>query len=134
MVQISFAPHGVRPALLLEEQAIKPLGLSGDCGVLIAGSPQFDFPTATDRLMLGVACNQAAIVLQQQRSEARVRRSEEELADFFDNATVGLHSIGHDGPILRVAVALFAGAPLQSCGLLFRREDFAFLLGIGING
>jgi PAS domain S-box-containing protein len=63
---------------------------------------QPDFPAATDRLMLGVAANQAAIVLQQQRSEARIRRSEQELADFFDNATVGLHSAGPDGTILRV--------------------------------
>jgi PAS domain S-box-containing protein len=78
-----------------------PLGFSGDCGVVIAGSRQLDFPTATDRLMLSVAANQAAIVLQQQRSEARVRRSEQELADFFENATIGLHSAGPDGTILR---------------------------------
>src|SRR5688572_29698322 len=51
--------------------------------------------------MLSVAANQAAIVLQQQRSEARIRRSEQELADFFENATVGLHSAGPDGAILR---------------------------------
>ena len=78
-----------------------PLGLSGDCGVVIVGSPQPDFPSTPDRLMLGVAANQAAIVLQQHRSEARNRRSEQELADFFDNATVGLHSVGPDGTILR---------------------------------
>jgi PAS domain S-box-containing protein len=78
-----------------------PLGFSGDCGVVIAGSLQLDFPAATDRLMLSVAANQAAIVLQQQRSEARIRRSEQELADFFENATVGLHSAGADGTILR---------------------------------
>jgi PAS domain S-box-containing protein len=78
-----------------------PLGFGGDCGVVIAGSPQRDFPSDTDRLMLSVAANQAAIVLLQQRSEARTRRSEQELADFFENATVGLHSAGPDGTILR---------------------------------
>jgi PAS domain S-box-containing protein len=80
---------------------VTPLGLGGDCGVVIVGSPQPDFPTATDRLMLGIAVNQAATVLQQQRSDARIRRSEQELADFFGNATVGLHSAGPDGTILR---------------------------------
>ena len=32
----------------------------------------------------------------------RLRRSERELADFFDNASVGLHWVGQDGTILRV--------------------------------
>jgi PAS domain S-box-containing protein len=87
---------------------VTPLGLGGDCGVVVVGAPQPDFPTDTDRLMLGVAANQAAIVLQQQRSEARIRRSEQELADFFDNATVGLHSSGPDGTILRANQAELA--------------------------
>jgi PAS domain S-box-containing protein len=81
---------------------VMPLGLAPACGVVVACSPQPDFPAATDRLMLGVAANQAAIVLQQHRSDARIRRSEQELTDFFDNATVGLHSAGPDGTILRV--------------------------------
>jgi PAS domain S-box-containing protein len=80
---------------------VTPLGLGGDCGVVVAAAPQPEFPAATDRLMLGVAANQAAIVLQHQREEARIRRSEQELADFFDNATVGLHWAGPDGTILR---------------------------------
>ncbi len=80
---------------------ITPLGYDGDCGFLIGASPSADFPTPTDRLMLGVAANQAAIVLQQRRSQARVRRSEQELADFFDNATIGLHWVGPDGTIIR---------------------------------
>src|SRR5688572_25714414 len=82
--------------------AITPLGYDGDCGFLVVASPQRDFPSPTDRLMLGVATNQAAIVLQQRRSQERVRRSEQELADFFDNATVGLHWVGPDGRIIRV--------------------------------
>ena len=35
------------------------LGLGGDCGVAVVGAPQTGFPAATDRLMLGVAANQA---------------------------------------------------------------------------
>jgi PAS domain S-box-containing protein len=78
---------------------IAPLGY--ECGVLIAGSEDPDFPTQTDRLILGVACNQAAIVLQQRRADQRLRRSELELSDFFENATTGLHWVGPDGTILR---------------------------------
>ncbi|MEP7381535.1 MAG: GAF domain-containing protein, partial [Gemmatimonadota bacterium] len=80
---------------------ITPLGYAGDCGVVVAASPVPDFPNQTDRLLLSVAANQAAIVLQQKRSEAQVRRGEKELADFFDNATTGLHWMGPDGIILR---------------------------------
>ena len=78
-----------------------PLGYDGDCGVLVAGSRQVEFPSESDRLLLNVAANQAASVLQQRRSSERLRRSERELADFFDNATVGLHWVGPDGIILR---------------------------------
>ena len=80
---------------------VTPLGLGGGCGVVVVGAPQTGFPAATDRLMLGVAANQAAIVLQHQREASRIQRSEQELADFFDNATVGLHWSGPDGTILR---------------------------------
>src|SRR4029079_9903206 len=34
-------------------------------------------------------------------AEEDLRRSEQELADFFENATVGLHWVGPDGTILR---------------------------------
>ena len=84
---------------------VTPLGLGGECGVVVAGAHQSDFPTAADRLMVGVAANQAAIVLQRRQTEARIRRSEQELADFFDNATVGLHWAGPDGTILRANLA-----------------------------
>jgi PAS domain S-box-containing protein len=37
-----------------------------------------------------------------QKQEQNLRRKERELADFFENATVGLHWVGPDGTILRV--------------------------------
>ena len=82
--------------------ALARLGLGGDLGVVATASAASDFPTPTQRLLLSVASNQAAIVLQQQRSRDELLRSERELADFFDNATVGLHWVGPDGRILRV--------------------------------
>ncbi len=81
--------------------AVTPIGHGADCGVVVAGSQQPNFPGQTDRLLLCVGANQAAVVLQQQRSEQQARRNERELTDFFDNATVGLHWVGPDGTILR---------------------------------
>ncbi len=85
--------------------AITPLGVGANAGGVVAGSPRPDFPSQTDRLLLSVGANQAAVVLQQKRSEAQIRCSEKELADFFDNATMGLHWVGPDGTILRVNAA-----------------------------
>lgn len=85
--------------------AITPLGVGANAGGVVAGSHRPDFPSQTDRLLLSVGANQAAVVLQQKRSEAQIRRSEKELADFFDNATMGLHWVGADGTILRVNAA-----------------------------
>jgi len=88
---------GDRPLRL----AVIPLGYDGSCGVIVAGSERQGFPSQTDRLLLNVAANQAAIVLQHKRAEKQLSRSERELADFFENATVGLHWVGPDGIILR---------------------------------
>ena len=41
-------------------------------------------------------------ITERKRAEAAIRRSEQELADFFDNAPIGLHWVGPDGTILRV--------------------------------
>jgi PAS domain S-box-containing protein len=41
-------------------------------------------------------------VTERNRAENALRRSERELADFFENASVGLHWVGPDGRILRV--------------------------------
>ena len=40
-------------------------------------------------------------ITERKASEEQLRRSEQELADFFDHATVGLHWVGPDGIILR---------------------------------
>ena len=40
-------------------------------------------------------------VTEQRQAEEELRQSEGELADFFENATVGLHWVGADGTILR---------------------------------
>ncbi len=91
------------------EVAVAPfwLGLGGESGVLVAGSGRADFPTETETLLLKVAANQAAIALEgvrllsgRRRAEEAVRRTQQELSDFVENAAVGMHWIGPDGTVL----------------------------------
>src|SRR5207302_2252735 len=55
------------------------LGLHDEIGVLVAGSRRADFPTQTERLLLNVAANQAAIGLQEARLLSEQKRVAKEL-------------------------------------------------------
>jgi PAS domain S-box-containing protein len=55
------------------------LGLQAEVGVFVAGSRRADFPTQTERLLLNVAANQAAIGLQEARLLGEQKRLAEEL-------------------------------------------------------
>jgi len=55
------------------------LGLQGEIGVIIAGSQRADFPAETERLLLSVAANQAAIGLQEARLLSEQKRVASEL-------------------------------------------------------
>jgi len=57
-----------------------PLGLQGEIGALMAASGRADFPRQTERLVLGVAANQAAIGLR----EARLLSDQKRLAAKLD--------------------------------------------------
>ena len=50
-----------------------PLGFGGDA-LVVAGSAHLDFPTETQRLLLGIAANDATIALQRWQGEADQRR------------------------------------------------------------
>ena len=83
------------------------LGIDGEFGLLVAGSDRADFPTEIEMLVLKVAANQAAIALERMRlmrartqAEESVRRTKQELSDFVENASVGMHWVGPDGVIL----------------------------------
>ena len=56
-------------------------------------------------------------VTEQRRADQELRKSERELADFFENATVGLHWVGPDGIILRANQT-----ELEMLG--YRREEY----------
>ena len=55
------------------------LGMQAEMGVFVAGSKRADFPTQTERLLLNVAANQAAIGLQEARLFGEQKRVAEEL-------------------------------------------------------
>src|SRR5205807_5702637 len=61
--------------------AIVPLrlGLQDEIGIIVAGSQRADFPAQTERLLLSVAANQAAIGLQEARLLSEQRRVAREL-------------------------------------------------------
>ncbi len=59
-------------------------------------------PDADELEMLGTVAGVFGQFLERKAADDQVRRSERELSDFFENATVGLHWVGSDGIILRV--------------------------------
>ena len=69
-----------------EDISILPLrlGLHGEIGIIVAGSGRADFPSPTERLLLSVAANQAAIGLQ----EARLLNQQKRVADELDRRVV----------------------------------------------
>lgn len=74
-------PALLRSTLDGKEMSIVPvrLGVHGEIGVLIAGAHRTDFPKQTERLLLGVAANQAAIGLQEARLLSEQKRLAQEL-------------------------------------------------------
>lgn len=74
-------PQHVRGTIGENEMTVAPLrlGLQGEIGVLVAASRRSDFPQQTERLVLSVAANQAAIGLQQSRLLSEQRRVADEL-------------------------------------------------------
>ncbi len=79
-----------------------PFGIKARGGVLVACSPRADFPTEVDRLLLGVAANQMAILLDRRRTEDALRESEERFRGTFENAGSGIADCDVQGRYLRV--------------------------------
>jgi len=63
--------------------AVVPMGYDGDCGFVVAGSQQPDFPGQSERLLLGVGANQATVVLQHKRSEAILQETDRRKDEFL---------------------------------------------------
>src|ERR1700722_564820 len=67
-----------------------PLGLQGEIGLVVAGSQREDFPQETERLLLSVAANQAAIGLQGAQLLREQKRAANELDRRVAQRTVEL--------------------------------------------
>ena len=70
-----------------------PLGLQERVGVFVAGSRRPDFPAETERLLLQVATNQAAIALQEARYVSQRRRTTEDLERRVGERTAELTAV-----------------------------------------
>jgi PAS domain S-box-containing protein len=66
---------------------------------------------------MGTVAGNIAQFIERRQAEEELRQSEQELADFFENATVGLHWVGAHGTILRANQA-----ELDMLG--YRREEY----------
>jgi PAS domain S-box-containing protein len=76
-----------------------PIGCGRQDGVLVAGSRRTAFPSEEDRLLLSVAANQAAAVLQRERDEEALRESEERYRSVITAMQEGIVLLGADGCI-----------------------------------
>jgi PAS domain S-box-containing protein len=76
-----------------------PIGCGRLDGVLVAGSQRTAFPSEEDRLLLSVAANQAAVVLQRERDEEALRESEERYRSVITAMQEGVILLGADGRI-----------------------------------
>jgi PAS domain S-box-containing protein len=74
-------PPVLRTRMGDEDISIVPLrlGLQGEIGVIVAGSPRADFPGQTEKLILNIAANQASIGLQDARLLSQQKRVASEL-------------------------------------------------------
>ncbi len=70
-------------------------------GVIEFFTGRFHQPDADLLEMMVTVAGSFGQLIERKAAEDEVRRSEQELADFFENATVGLHWVGPDGTILR---------------------------------
>jgi signal transduction histidine kinase len=112
-----------------------PLGLDGHFGLMLVGSSRADFPRQTERLLLNVAANQAAVGLQEARLlnerkraaddlDQRVRRRTAELADLNQALTTEVAERRRAEEALRRSEAFLAeGQRLSGTGTFLWRLD-----------
>ncbi|MCW3097303.1 MAG: putative signal transduction histidine kinase [Chthonomonadaceae bacterium] len=109
------APDPLGPGTL--RLIARPLGFEGKWGDMVVCARRPDFPSDLERMLLSVGINQTTISLQEVASQAALRRSQQELDDFFENGAVGLHWMDPNGAILRANQAL-----LEMLG--YTREEY----------
>ena len=76
--------------------AVVPVGHDRDCGWLVGASRRAGFPGEHDRLLLGVAANQLAMVLQRKSAEDLLRDSAARLAESDRRKDEFLATLAHE--------------------------------------
>ena len=80
------------------------------CPIVVAGktlgvmeffSRQIREPDAELLEMMATVAAQLGLLMERMSAEQQLRRREQELSDFFQNATIGMHWVGPDGIVLR---------------------------------
>jgi PAS domain S-box-containing protein len=86
-------PGALRQSIADQEFELVPvrLGLHGELGFIVAGSQRSDFPSQTEKLMLGVAANQASVGLHEARLLSEQRRVAIELDERVAQRTAEIH-------------------------------------------
>ena len=87
------------------------MGIEGELGLIVAGSQRLDFPEQTERLVLGVAANQAAIGLQQAQRLNEQKRVASELDRRVAERTRELAEINEE---LQLQVGLLQRIPVAA--------------------
>lgn len=82
------------------QSLVMPIDTAGLFGYVVTASRRTEFPDEYNHILLRVAVNQAAVILRQKQVEEELNQKREELTDFFENASEGLHWVGPDGTIL----------------------------------
>ena len=101
---------------------VMPIGATKAHGYVLAASREASFPDQFHGLLLRVAVNQATAILRQKQVEEQLRHKQEELTDFFENASEGMHWVGHDGTILwanQAELAMLGYMPEEYIGRKF---------------
>ncbi|MBD8565093.1 PAS domain S-box protein [Oxalobacteraceae sp. CFBP 8763] len=97
-------PHDMRPATLHANDTqlqfgTARFGIGSELGVVVIGARRAGFPSEHERLLLGVAANQAAAILQRRLAERALARSESRFLDLADAAPAMLWVTEPDGKL-----------------------------------
>lgn len=87
-------PHPRTGGML--QAVIAPIGSGREFGVLVVASDRPDFPTEEDRLLIGVAANQATLVLERRQAESERLRLIGQLQDVDRHKNEFLATLAHE--------------------------------------
>jgi PAS domain S-box-containing protein len=95
--------HGMRPVTLHDDAPLQfssaRFGIGSELGIVLIGARRAGFPSEHERLLLGVAANQAAAILQRRLAERALARSESRFLDLADAAPAMLWVTEPDGKL-----------------------------------